>query len=300
MIKVVASDMDGTLLDESHQLAPATLEIVRRLNRLGIEFVIATGRTYESALDALREHNLYSHYVLASGAEVRTPDARIIKQIPMEKSVICELYRIMSRYPLGITFCTSDVDYMIGSEEEIEKTILDEMRTFSPYSSLDEILTSDIYRRLSAAIRRIKTLDELLGQEDKIYKLFVFSDDVPLLSKVNQEIAGIQGIVSASSMDTNLEITDIRAQKGPVLAEYIEGLGYKKEEVMVLGDSLNDLSMFTTPFGARVAMENAYPQIKALATHVTKSNEAHGVAYAVEKMLAGELDDLLKLPPHQE
>ena len=54
-----------------------------------------------------------------------------------------------------------------------------------------------------------------------------------------------------------MEITDARAQKGPILKEYIESLGYTMDEVMVLGDSLNDYSMMSMDFGATVAMGNA-------------------------------------------
>lgn len=77
----------------------------------------------------------------------------------------------------------------------------------------------------------------------------------------------------------------MRAQKGPVLKEYIESLGYTMEEVMVFGDSLNDFSMLEMDFGATVAMENADPEVKAVAKYVTKSNTEHGVAYVIEKLL---------------
>ena len=89
----------------------------------------------------------------------------------------------------------------------------------------------------------------------------------------------------ASSFETNLEITDVKAQKGPVLKEYIESLGYSMDEVMVLGDSLNDLSMISMDFGATVAMENAVPEVRRAAKYITKSNEELGVAYAIRELL---------------
>ena len=77
----------------------------------------------------------------------------------------------------------------------------------------------------------------------------------------------------------------MRAQKGPVLKQYIESLGYKMDEVMVLGDSMNDYSMLSMNFGATVAMENGNPEIKEISKYVTKSNEEFGVAYTIEKLL---------------
>lgn len=77
----------------------------------------------------------------------------------------------------------------------------------------------------------------------------------------------------------------MEAQKGPVLKEYIEALGYTMDEVMVLGDSLNDYSMISMDFGATVAMENAVPEIKKAAKYITKSNNEFGVAYAINQVL---------------
>ena len=64
------------------------------------------------------------------------------------------------------------------------------------------------------------------------------------------------------------------------------------DQVMVLGDSLNDYSMFSLDFGATVAMENATPEIKEIAKYVTKSNREDGVAYAIDKMLEGDWEAL--------
>ena len=72
----------------------------------------------------------------------------------------------------------------------------------------------------------------------------------------------IPKIAVASSFESNVEITDARAQKGPILKEYIESLGYTMDEVMVLGDSLNDYSMMSMDFGATVAMGNAVSELK--------------------------------------
>lgn len=66
---------------------------------------------------------------------------------------------------------------------------------------------------------------------------------------------------------------------------YIESLGYTMDEVMVFGDGLNDYSMLSMDFGVTVAMENADPRVKAAAKYVTKSNEDHGVAYTIKKLL---------------
>ena len=88
-----------------------------------------------------------------------------------------------------------------------------------------------------------------------------------------------------SSKYNNLEITDVTAQKGPVLKRYIESLGYSMDEVMVFGDSLNDYSMISMDFGVTIAMENADTELKRVAKYITKSNTEDGVAYTIEQLL---------------
>ena len=106
-----------------------------------------------------------------------------------------------------------------------------------------------------------------------------------LLGKLSDELRENPAIAVASSFVYNQEITAVEAQKGPVLKEYIESLGYTMDEVMVLGDSLNDYSMISMDFGVTVAMENAVPEIKRAAKYITKNNNEFGVAYAIDQVL---------------
>ena len=106
-----------------------------------------------------------------------------------------------------------------------------------------------------------------------------------MLMDIKKEMEETPEFAVSSSFKNNLEITDIRAQKGPILKEYIESLGYTMNEVMVLGDSLNDYSMMEMDFGATIAMANADEEIKKVAKYITKSNEEDGVAYVIDEML---------------
>ena len=128
-------------------------------------------------------------------------------------------------------------------------------------------------------------MDELEAAKVPVYKLFLYSEDKEMLDELKMRLEKNKDIAVASSFPTNLEITDVKAQKGPVLKEYIESLGYTMDEVMVLGDSMNDLSMLSMDFGATVAMGNAEPEVKRAARYVTKTNEELGVAYAIDELL---------------
>jgi 3-deoxy-D-manno-octulosonate 8-phosphate phosphatase KdsC-like HAD superfamily phosphatase len=102
--------------------------------------------------------------------------------------------------------------------------------------------------------------------------------------KVKSKLESIGGLAVTSTFTKNIEINNKEAQKGLILAKVAKIFGIKKEEVMVIGDSFNDYSMFTE-FTESVAMENAIPQIKEIAKYITDTNDNAGVAKAIYKAL---------------
>lgn len=287
MIKVIATDMDGTLLGEDHRLDQETLAAIHKAQAAGIRFMLATGRNYEGAIHALGSFHsqLTCDYLVGSGAEVRNPQKEIVSRQIMEYELCEEIFEKLKKYPVSVIFCTDGCDYQVGTPEEVEEGMLVHLELFYENMTRAEILESESYRNMKEKTRVLRSFSEVKTLKLPIFKYFIFSEDVEMLEKIKAELEPDDRIAVASSFATNLEITDVRAQKGPVLKEYIESLGYTMDEVMVFGDSLNDYSMLKMDFGATVAMENADPEVKAVAKYVTKANTEHGVAYTIEKLL---------------
>ncbi|HIR92036.1 MAG TPA: HAD family hydrolase [Candidatus Egerieimonas intestinavium] len=292
MIKVIACDMDGTLLGTDHKISETNLKAIHRAQEAGIRFMIATGRNFQGAIEELEGLELTCDYLVGSGAEVRTPDRQVIQRCAIPMELCRQVYQALEEFPVSIIFCSDKYDYRFGTPEEIEEGCFQQIQLFHLNMSREEILASDLYQRVKANNRRLLDLGELEEKGIPIYKIFLFSDDIPMLQEINRRLEGREGIAVSSSFITNVEITAAEAQKGPVLKQYIERLGYSMDEVMVLGDSLNDYSMLSMDFGATVAMENGVPEIKAAAKYVTKSNREDGVAYAIDRMLEGDWEAL--------
>ena len=295
MIKVIASDMDGTLLGDDHKPAPETLAAVKKACDAGIHFMIATGRNFPGAMAELKDAELVCDYIVGSGAEVRNPQQEVVVTHPISIELCRAIYEEIRDYPLSVTFCTDGYDYKIGTPEEIEESLMLQMQLFFSNQPREELAKSETYRRIKKSTRSMSDMDELEAAGVPVYKLFLYSEDKAMLDEMNVRLQRNKDIAVASSFPTNLEITDVKAQKGPVLKEYIESLGYTMDEVMVLGDSLNDLSMISMDFGATVAMANADPEVKSAAKYITKSNTEFGVAYAIEELLKRQ-----ESPCHQE
>ena len=287
--------MDGTLLGDDHKPAPETLAAVKKACDAGIRFMIATGRNFPGAMAELKDAELVCDYIVGSGAEVRNPQQEVVVTHPISIELCRTIYEEIRDYPLSVTFCTDGYDYKIGTPEEIEESLMLQMQLFFSNLPREELTKSETYRRIKKSTRSMSDMDELEAAGVPVYKLFLYSENKAMLDEMNVRLQRNKDIAVASSFPTNLEITDVKAQKGPVLKEYIESLGYTMDEVMVLGDSLNDLSMISMDFGATVAMANADPEVKSAAKYITKSNTEFGVAYAIEELLKRQ-----ESPCHQE
>ena len=285
MIKVIASDMDGTLLGEDHKIAPETLSAIKEACDAGIRFMICTGRNFPGAMNELEGADLTCDYIVGSGAEVRDPRQQVVRSTAISPRLCREIYETVRKYPISVTFCTDGDDYRIGTEEEVEESLIRQIQAFHLNQCRDEIRDTELYQRMKRNTRVISGIEELEKAGLPVYKLFLFSGDLEMLDKIRRELEKNQEIAVSFSFENNLENTDVKAQKGPVLKEYIECLGYTMDEVMALGDSLNDYSMLSMDFGATVAMENAVPEIRRVAKYTTRSNVEFGVAYAIRELL---------------
>ena len=288
MIKVIASDMDGTLLGDDHKPSPETLAAVQRACDSGIRFMIATGRNFPGAMAELKDCGLVCDYIVSSGAEVRNPRQQVVAVHPISMELCRTIYEEIKDYPISVTFCTDGNDYKIGTPEEIEESLMLQMHLFFSDLPREELVQTETYQRIIRSTKTVSDMDELEAAKVPIYKLFLYSEDKGMLGELKQRLEQNKEIAVASSFPTNLEITDVKAQKGPMLKEYIESLGYTMDEVMALGDSLNDLSMIEMDFGATVAMANAEPEVKDAAKYITKSNTEFGVAYAIDRLLENQ------------
>ena len=281
MIKVIASDMDGTLLGDDHRLAPRTVQAIRRACDAGIRFMIATGRDLNGVKQELDGTGLVCDYIVGSGAEVRDPQQNIISRVQMDMGMCEEIYNVLRNYPVSTIFMTGECDYSIGTPETLEEDMRQNLSVFYSNLTMEEILETEMYRHMKENTRIIPDFQTLKDGKINVYKIFTFCCDTEVLGELGRQLRKDERLAVASSFVNNLEITDARAQKGPVLKGYIESLGYTMDEVMAFGDSMNDYSMLSMDFGATVAMGNSEPEIIKAAKYLTKTNDEYVVLLGI-------------------
>ena len=285
MIRVIVSDMDGTLLNEQHLLNERTIRAVKNAQKAGIRFIVATGRNFEQAIHAMGDSGIICDYIVNSGAEIRNSKHEVLQSGSMNIQDCKAVYNILKKYDLMYLFVSEDTDYCIGSTKDREQELIQHILTFENGMTEAEARETSLFKSMLSKTEMVTSFEELVNSERPITKIFAASDNLGMLKEIENQLRENPNLAIASSFENNLEITDIKAQKGIALKTYIESLGYTMDEVMVFGDSMNDYSMLSMDFGATIAVENAMEQVKRAAKYITKSNVEDGVAYTIEELL---------------
>ena len=102
MIKLIASDMDGTLLNTNHTISEGNIEAIRKAQELGVKFAIITGRSYDGVKPIADEFNLDCEYILMNGAEYRDKDGNILENIAIDKEKVKVIMEVMGEEYLCI------------------------------------------------------------------------------------------------------------------------------------------------------------------------------------------------------
>ncbi|EKQ56417.1 MULTISPECIES: Cof-type HAD-IIB family hydrolase [unclassified Clostridium] len=284
MIKLIASDMDGTLLNDKHKIDKETVVAIRKAEEAGIVFAISTGREYDTVKPLLEENNIRCQCVLMNGAEYRDEDGNILEEINIELKTATKIIDILHKEKVSARIFTNKGIYTTDTKEEALKEMIFRTLSFNPELTHEEATEIAKKQPYFTQLNYISNLDEFLSSNIEIRKFVAFHSDIDLISKMKKIVGELSGIAVSSSFRDNIEVTHITAQKGIILAKVAEKMGFKREEVLVLGDSFNDYSMFTE-FSETVAMGNAIPEIKEIAKYITDTNDNLGVAKAIYKVL---------------
>jgi Cof subfamily protein (haloacid dehalogenase superfamily) len=280
MIKCIATDMDGTLLDSvSKKITSENRQAIVDAQAQGIEVVISTGRSYEEVNYLLAEAKIECPLILVNGAETRSKDGEISSTNPLTKGQVLDVAKILSDNGIYFEVYTDQGKFTHDREKSVE-VILNIVASANDEANVEE--AKKYARERAKRIKEIASYDQLF--DNKVYKFLVFSFDDNQLAQAAKSLEGVADIAVSSSGHGNMEITHIHAQKGIALERFVASRGISLEETMAVGDSYNDVSMFER-VGRAVAMGNADDLIKEKCDFVTAPNDESGVAKAIWEVL---------------
>ncbi|MXQ74436.1 Cof-type HAD-IIB family hydrolase [Clostridiaceae bacterium DONG20-135] len=275
MIKMIACDMDGTLLNSENQLSEANRMAVLAAQRSGIRFVVATGRGRQNVIDLLQKKDIQCGSILLNGAVYMDEQQQQLFSLPLSKPAANKAYQVFHKYELFSRIFCEDGFYSEAKKVRLMHDMLARLGLDHEFSE-EELYTMAEEDDFIGITKPLIAWEETLNQQH-IYKLEAFRYGSPNLEMVCKELAQIDDIAVTSSFANNIEVTNILAQKGQMLEKVAAHYGLMHSEVMVIGDSMNDLSMFRS-FSNSVAVANADIEVRKAASQITDSNDQMGVA----------------------
>lgn len=292
MIKLIASDMDGTLVNSQHRISEENVNAIKLAQSMGIEFIITTGRAYEDAVSQVQEAGIECNYLVMNGSELRNSQGDILQTLYMNPALVEEVIKRLEEENLYIELYTTKGTYSISNAELCKWATATKINFFFPQISIEEAYITVEEHEQFLKIKRCASIEELYNMGAEVGKIVSFSSDLKKLARLREELPLTLGASTTGSFPINLEITDPNANKGEAIKRYALSKGVAMEEIMTIGDSFNDLSMLSENFGYTVAMGNAIDEIKAVAKYVTTSNDHHGVSTVIKKHI--QIEGILK------
>ncbi|MGM0837065.1 MAG: Cof-type HAD-IIB family hydrolase [Bacillota bacterium] len=284
MVKCIAIDMDGTLLNNNHVVSEENAKALKVAQRNGVEVVIATGRSYAEAKDVLVEAGIHCPIICVNGAEVRSIEGEVVAISPLMNTQVLELAEILDKHDVYFELYTQNGTYSKDYDKAVA-TLMDIFMSVNEENDYEEVLKAAKERMEDGRTKLVDSFDPILTDETTIiFKLLAFSLDKKRLEAARSELTETGHVAISSSGKDNLEITSKEAQKGIALSVFTSERGISMEDTMAIGDNYNDVSMFER-VGRAVAMGNAPEGVKAKAHMETDTNINSGVAKAVLEVL---------------
>lgn len=267
--RLLALDIDGTLLNSKSELTPRTKEAILAVKDRGVKVLLATGRRLANTLPLVHTLGLTVCVVVHNGAVIYHPQAReVIRQrgidLPLAQEIVDKLDALGMNY----------VVYTGESEGE---------RVVAPVGSWDEPEDLLIYYLGESAefVEKIK-LDVppvRISLIDRVKKIDSFLEDLAFYGeKINAMVFGTE-----RNIWRGIEIIPADCSKGVGVADVARRLGLEAKHVMAVGDNVNDIEMITWA-GLGIAMENGSRLLKAQAKKIAPGNDEDGLAQIIEEL----------------
>ena len=269
-VKLIATDLDGTLMNSKNQITVDTINTLRKASENGIFIVPATRRCVELIPRELSTAINISYVITANGAGIWDNKMKkfLFRKLMPEGVTQVILDHIRGKEGYVEIFCKGKSYVDIESMKHLSGNFHDE--NFVEYYKHNHVFVSDLRNR-----------DDILEQAEKI-NLFYLSSDVK--KSLERKLKSDGRCALTSSISGNMEIQNGKVNKGSSLKLLCSMLNIDMEEVVAFGDSDNDMEMLQIA-GIGVAMKNACPQIQDRVQRKTLSNDNSGVAAYINNFI---------------
>ena len=263
MIKMVVTDIDGTIYTPEQGIKKEVKECIQNLCNKGIYVAIATGRTYGSAKSIADKIGIKCPLICYQGGLINSYDGKLLDVKYLDKNIAKEIIADCRKRNIHLNVYVEDKLYVEDDDDYIKDYIGDKGIDYFKVNSFDELDFTKLNKLL--AIRYdCKFIDNLITELQKKYPQ----------------------IYVVKSHDYFCEIANKEATKGNAIKFLAKMYGIKLDEVLAIGDQNNDIEMIETA-GIGVAMANGTEEIRKKADYITDSVQNDGFIKAINKFVWG-------------
>lgn len=282
-IKLIASDLDGTIIDSYNKIANKNKDAIQQIQSKNIGFAISTGKIYSSVKNICDNFKV-QYGIFGNGIQVI--DLKNGKEIycsSLDKNIVLTCIKLAKLHDLHIHFYTEKT---IVSEKLMYMDLRNYILNKNSGQNLEVCIVKDIYEFVKKSNDKI--LRFIISGEKGLSNI---KNEISKLLDVNITLINKYGKYKDSIINKEYEYLDItpsNTSKGNALNMLRKYLELSQDEVMAIGDNINDTDMLQNA-GIGVAVANASEQLKQIASYVTTSTvENAGFAEAIEKYLGEE------------
>jgi Cof subfamily protein (haloacid dehalogenase superfamily) len=277
-VRLIALDIDGTLLDEDSRLPAINRDAVAEAAARGIEIALVTGRRYDFATPIARQFPCPLTMIVNNGALVKSSDGETELVILLPSGIAARVLDSAEAFRELASVCfnrprENQVIYeKIDWQDPLRGGYFERNREYlSEISPLRDCLTEDpIQVMFTGYAKEVREVESFLAK-------LPFAAEFSLARTIyDKRDFGLVDVIAAG------------CSKGATLAEWVRRRGWSREDVMAIGDNLNDLEMLQFA-GLPVVMGNSVPELKSLGWRETLSNDQCGVAAAIELYALGNM-----------
>ena len=262
VIKLIMSDIDGTILDQKHQLDSHLLELMPLLKQSDIPFVLASARSPLGIAPISKELGITDFPIASYNGALISRGDKILSQHTINKKELLLLHDFLKK-----EFPTVSINVYSGKDWYV--------------NTLDKWV--EIEAQITGESPKVTSLADFLQEEKNLIHKLLLIDNAATIQKLKETLATIDFPQTDFylSKDNYLEVTHNQVSKKQALLELANYYQLSLTEIMSIGDNYNDIPMIETA-GLGVAMGNAPRDVKTCAKAVTDSNEQNGVSKAIK------------------
>ncbi len=265
-IKMVVSDMDGTLLNNKHEVSDLFFKLFKELKKRNILFVAASGRQYNSIIDKLAPIKNEIIVVAENGAFVKKSGVELLTT-PLEETNVSKILNVAATIPdVHAVLCCKHSAYVSGRSKDFIKML---SQYYTNFNVIDFTKRAPL-ETLKIALYHFESSEN-----------YIYPNLIQLENQLKVKISGPNWV----------DVSSINAHKGYAIEKLMRLYDIKPNELMVFGDYNNDFEMLALA-DFSFAMENAHKNIRKIAKYTTTNNDNYGVERILEKLLQQQVNFL--------